>query len=404
MGIDVNAGPLRYSRSRWALLGVPLTVAALVLAACGSSGSPSSSGSASAGAASSGHAVSGTINIGVVIEETGPAAFAGVPGLAGLRYGFSQMEKSGYLGKIKVNLEVQDSAGVTSTAARLASQFVQQKVNILVGPSLSSESVAVAPIAAKAGIPMVCVQCGSPGVLIAPNIFRLTALQSSYQDVTAKYLQSQGVKKVSFLYTNAVPTITDLFTTTWPSLAPKYGFTISNNVAVGLTATDFSSAAAKLVSGHPGAIGVLLTGAPNVSAVEEIRQAGFKGIIFGQQGMGAGVLAPGGSAVNGTIYAEDYNPGGTTPSAKQFESGYKAATGSLPNNFTAEGYDMAYFIGRALLAATSNTSSGIVAGMTKVTQTGFDGAVGAVKFDGHQEVVSGVLVRWADGKSTTISS
>jgi branched-chain amino acid transport system substrate-binding protein len=403
MRIDMKAGQREagqpgHRQARWVLLAVPFAVAGLVLAGCGSSGSSSPSSTSSTG-----H-ISGTINIGVAIEETGPAAFAGVPALAGLRYGINEMEKSGFLGKIKIKLDVQDTAGVTSTAASLASQFVQQKENIIVGPSLSSESVAVAPIAARAKIPMVCAQCGSPGVLIAPNIFRLTALQSSYQDVTAKYLQSQGVKKVSFLYTNAVPTITDLFTTTWPSLAPKYGFTISNNVAVGLTTTDFSSAAAKLVSGHPGAIGVLLTGAPNVSAVEEIREAGFKGIIFGQQGMGAGVLAPGGSAVSGTVYAEDYNPGGTTPSAKQFESGYKAATGSLPNNFTAEGYDMAYFIGRALLAATSNTSSGIVAGMTKVTQTGFDGAVGAVKFDGHQEVVSGVLVRWADGKSTTISS
>jgi branched-chain amino acid transport system substrate-binding protein len=381
------------------MLSAPIAIAALVLTACGGSGgsSAASSGSASQGG------VSGDINIGVISDQSGAGGFAGTPGLAGLKYGFDEMKKSGMLKNININLDVQDTGSNTSTAARLASQFVQQQKDIIIGPTLSSEAVAVAPVVAKSNIPMTCTQCGSDGVLIGPSIYRLTAPQSTYQQVTAKYLQSKNVKNVSLLYNNAVPTITDLAEKVWPSLAGQYGLKFSNNVAVGLTQTDFSSAAASLVNQHPDAIGVLLTGAPNVSAVSQLRDAGFTGVIFGQQGMGAGVLAPGGSKVDGTVYGEDYNVGGTTDIAKKFESGYKTATGQEPNNFSAEGYDEAYFIGRALVAAKSKSPSDVVASMKQIAAKGFDGAVGPIKFEGNDERVAGVLVQWANGKQTTIS-
>ena len=371
-----------------AVAGVALFVMVGV-AACASSGS---SGSAAAGTGG----LSGTIQVASDTDLTGAAAFAGIEDLKGEQLAVQQVNSEKYLGSATISLQSHDTQTNPQTAASLASQGVaDSSVAAILGPEIATESAPMATIAQQAKVPILFTQSGGAGVVIGNYTYRVTALQTSYFDKGLAYLQEQGVKKISTIYNSANSTIVTLATQTIPAGASKYGYQVGPAEAVSYTTEDYSGVISKVLASKPDCIAVLVVGAANPTVVTQLRQAGYTGIILGQQGDDAGTLKPAGAAAKGVVWMTDFSSAAVDQSAaKAFSTAFKAKFGTEPTSFAAEGYDETWMLARGIKAAGSAQRAAIAAGLAKVAKQGFGGAEGQLTFDGNQLVVPGILVGW----------
>jgi branched-chain amino acid transport system substrate-binding protein len=367
-------------------------------AACSSSGSSSSTtGAAGAtGTTAAKGSLSGTIQVVSDTDLTGAAAFAGIEDLKGEQLAVQQVNSEKYLGSATISLQSHDTQTNPQTAASLASQGVaDSSVAAILGPEIATESAPMATIAQQAKVPILFTQSGGAGVVIGNDTYRVTALQTSYFDKGLAYLQEQGVKKISTIYNSANSTIVTLATQTIPAGAGKYGYQAGPAEAVSYTTEDYSGVISKVLASKPDCVAVLVVGAANPTVVTQLRQAGYTGIILGQQGDDAGTLKPAGAAAKGVVWMTDFSSAAVDqPAAKAFSTAFKAKFGTEPTSFAAEGYDETWMLARGIKAAGSAQRAAIAAGLATVAKQGFGGAEGQLTFDGNQLVVPGILVGW----------
>ncbi|MBN9110478.1 MAG: ABC transporter substrate-binding protein [Pseudonocardia sp.] len=134
---------------RFVLLPLAAVAAAtLALTGCSASGGGSSGGGTAAGG--------DTINLGVVLSQTGPFSSIGLPEVQGAKAATEQINASGGVQGKKINLIVEDAKSTPQGAAAAATKLIQNdKVVGLVGPEATALALAVAPIAHERKVPMV---------------------------------------------------------------------------------------------------------------------------------------------------------------------------------------------------------------------------------------------------------
>jgi branched-chain amino acid transport system substrate-binding protein len=389
-----------------------LVVVAVAVAACGSSSSSSSSSSAgsssasstsssAAPASSSSSKLPATINVTAVQDLSGPVAYVGKNVVQGLQLAANQINSSGLLHGSKIVLSVKDTGSTVSTATSQFSQAVGSNATAIFGPLLSQEALATAPLAQRASVVDIAIESQVNGLLeTGPYIYRATSSQLRFDNLIAEEVAPKiaSNKTVRILTLSDTPTLVQAaaqLTKKFESLGVK----VLGTVGVPITTTDFSSLATKLSAGNPGAIGLLLIGTANPAAVTAVRTGGYKGVLFGNEAATNGSLKPAGAAADGFIYAVDYNPGLTFPSAvtftKLFQSKYPS---QVPNGYNATGYDAMNEFAHAIALSGDASRAGVQKGMQMLMKTGgLNGAIGPEKFTGtgnRDLSVAGTLVVW----------
>ncbi|MER6975811.1 ABC transporter substrate-binding protein [Streptomyces carpinensis] len=343
-----------------------------------------------------------TVKIMSIKEMSGAVAFAGTNATKGIDLAVEQINQQKFLGDSKLEIDLKDSAASAQQAASLATQAISDKsYAAILGPASSAQATAISPIAQKSGLPVVYTQAGSDGVLVGNYTYRVTAPAESYYQLAGQYLKSKHVKTAAVLFNSGNPTLTQLGQKTVPALADKYGFKVRSSDGVQVTAQDFTSNASKIAQAKPDAVFLLLTGPQDPVAVTQLRQDGYRGEIVGMTSMGAGNLKTAGKTAAGVVWPSNFSALDTNESTKKFVEAYKAKYGEVPNNYAAEAYDAAWFLARGIKEAGSASRTEIQKGLAKVAASGFEGAQGAMTFDGTDVRVTGVLAGW-DGTNETL--
>jgi branched-chain amino acid transport system substrate-binding protein len=383
---------------------VALLAGLFILSACGTSSAPSSSASGN-GSSVGGNGLPATVHIKSIKEMTGAAAFAGTSAEKGVELAVQQINQEHFLGNTKLKVDLKDSGASPQKAASFATQAVADKsYSVISGPLLGQSAVAVAPIVQKAKMPTVFTQAGSKGVVIGDYTYRVTAPQATYYaDNVGPYMQSKHVKSVSIVYDSDNPTLTQLGTKVLPKMAKKYGFTIKSTTAVQIATQDFTAPASKISKEKPDAAVLLMIGAQYPPAVTQLRQRGFSGLLFANQGAGGGNLKPAGKAAVGTTWATDFNVDNPTPETNKFVSLYEKKYHKDPLDYAAEAYDSIWLIARGLKQANSADRTKLNKGLQSVVQHGFKGAEGTLRFVHNDLRISGLLVRWNGKKEVLVS-
>jgi branched-chain amino acid transport system substrate-binding protein len=377
--------------------GGALVAGALVLSMAACSGSGGSGGS--------GKGLPSTVTLVSIKDRTGVPAFAGTSTNKGIQVAVDEINGSGYLGSTKIAVDYKDPAGVAQTAASLTTAAISnKKYAAILGPITSDEATAVAPIVQKSKMPTVFTQAGSEGVVVGDYTFRATAPQATYYATTLKYLQGKGVKKIGILYGANNPTNAQLAEKVIPGLTAQYGLTVASTATVQASTQDFSAPANKAIAAGAEAVVVLLVGPQYPTAVQAIRQAGFRGTIAAAVAAGAGTLGPAGQDGVGVIWATDFTAAADAPAATKFVKLYQTKfPGELPLNYAAEGYDSTWMVARALKAANGAGRSAIQSGLTTVAKAGFTGAEGDLTFEGNDMRVPGIAVKWTGTREALLA-
>ncbi|MCW2527791.1 MAG: hypothetical protein JWM76_2651 [Pseudonocardiales bacterium] len=393
--------PIPRSHRIVGILGVvALTVG---LAACGGSSKAKSAGG-SASSADTASKLPATIKILSIRELTGSNSFAGINANKGIDLAQDEIQKQKYLGNTTLQLDTKDSAVSVQQAASYTSEAVADPTySAIFGPASSAQSVAMSPLVTKGKIPTVYVQSGSDAIVTSDYTFRVTAPASSYFELAGQYLKSKNSKTAAVVYANNNPTLVGLATKSVPDLTSKYGFTVKSTDATPGTTTDFTALASKITDQKPDAVFSLVNGAQDPVFIAQLRQDGYTGEIVGMSSMGAGNLKAAGEKAKGVVWPTDFTADLPTKSSQDFVTAYKAKySGEVPNLFAAEAYDAMWFLARGIKQANSADRDAIQKGLAAVAVKGWDGAVGALKFDGNDLRVSGVMAGWDGSKEIAV--
>jgi branched-chain amino acid transport system substrate-binding protein len=387
-----------------------LTCPVLALAACGSDDSSNSgdSAKASTGAATSGGGGSldgKTIKINMVTDITGVAAFAGKPAQDGAEFAVKEANASGELKGAKLELSTADAGSAVAQDAALTSKAAASDSVAEVFGVTSQGALAAVPVAQKAKLSAVLVQSGAPGTVETGDyIFRTTAPQETFHELQVKNFQDKGYKKVGILVNTEVPTLVSL-EKKYKAWASQYGYQVVAEEKYTNSDTDFTAGASKMTSAGPDVVLLLAQGPQGPGMVTALSRAGYKGAFAGNAGTSGGALKPAGKAANGTTYPVDFTADTPLAGGKKFAAAYKAGTGEEPVNFTAEGYDAVRAIVEAIKISGGDVSrEGIHKALLAVTQKGYVGAAGPIRFENRDARVPGILVAWEGGPEKIVSA
>ncbi|RTL60523.1 MAG: ABC transporter substrate-binding protein [Hyphomicrobiales bacterium] len=249
------------------------------------------------------------IKVGVTIPATGSAAALGVPG----KNAFTEMFPK-EIGGEPVNLILLDDASDPGQATTNARRLItEDKVDVIIGSSITPSSVAVAGVALENGVPHFT---QSP-IGLPPERMKWTFVMPQKVSLMAQavfdHMKAAGVKTVGYI--GFSDSWGDLWVNEFKNLAVPMGMTMAVEERYARADTSVAGQVLKIVAAKPD---VVLVGASGTGAALPqiaLRERGFKGTIYHTHGAVtkafikiAGAAAENAILVSGPLVVADQLP------------------------------------------------------------------------------------------------
>jgi len=287
---------------------------------------------------------------------TGTYAWVGVPSHEGLLVGLDEVNASGMLGAGKIKLVIEDTGSEKAQAITLINRFqARENVLMVLGPSSSSEGVAIAPVANDLKIPLLTTTAVSDAINKSGIwAFKTPSSPSVIIGEVAKYaVDNLRIKSAALVWgrdndgqvgqKNAAL-----------AYFKGHGVDIVAEESVLTTDTDFLALLTKITAKNPDALFLALTAEQAASFIIQARQGGIDPRVrfLGVPNMGAEqFITIGGKAVEGSTFVADYFPNLESPENQRFVAEYKKRYNRLPDNGAALGYTAIKLAAAAIKAA-----------------------------------------------------
>ena len=147
-----------------------------------------------------------TINIGAVLDISGPSSSLGVPERDTLKMLADQLNSQGGINGRQVKMVIMDNkSDETESVLAVKDLISNDKVVAVIGASASGTSLAMTDTVQKEGVPMISLATNSKIVLpIADRkwIFKMAQSDEIVADKMISYAKAKGAQKVAVLYMN----------------------------------------------------------------------------------------------------------------------------------------------------------------------------------------------------------
>lgn len=286
---------------------------------------------------------------------TGPTAFAGNSYQNAIRLAFDEANQKGLFGTAKVKLIERDTASDKGQAINLASQAIDRERAVLVmGPSSSAESVAVAPIFNERKTPLLSLATSDAILAPGPWGFKLQQSPTDIAPLIAKYvIDKTPVRKLAIVYDRTNEGLIE-YKNFFRDPFKAAGGTVVAEEAVVSSDTNFLPLVAKLKSLDVDGIYFASLAEQTGNIILQLRQAGLpeKVRFIGTIAIvSPRFVATAGKSAEGTIAVSEFVNGMDRPMNKAFEAAYKARYNAEPDSWAATGYSSALMAIAALKLA-----------------------------------------------------
>jgi branched-chain amino acid transport system substrate-binding protein len=297
--------------------------------------------------------------IGAELALTGTYAWVGVPSREGLDVGIEEVNASDLLGGHKLKVLIEDTGSDKTQAISLINRFsARDKALMALGPSSSSEGVAIAPVANELQIPLLTTTAVSEAInKSGPWVFKTPARPALVLGDVAKYaVNKMGVKNVAMVWgRNNDGQIGQ-------KNAALETFKASNTKVVAeesvLTSdTDFLAVITKIIAASPDAVFLALVAEQSANFIIQARQQGIDPAVkfLGVPNFGSDqFILIGGKAVEGAVCVADYFAGAPGEENRRFVEAYRKKYNRTPDNGAALGYTAVKIAAAALRGAGAN--------------------------------------------------
>jgi branched-chain amino acid transport system substrate-binding protein len=333
------------------------------------------------------------VRIGVFMSTTGTTANFGISSVNGIKMAADEINAAGGINGKQVELLVQDDRSDPSEAATIVTKFVtQDQVHAVIGEVASSRSLAAAPIAQNAKIPMLTPSSTNPEVTKKGDFIFRSCFIDPYQGAAIAQFAAKtlGAKTAAIMvdrkndYSTGLEKVID-------ATFIKFGGKIVATQSYQEGDQDFNAQLTSLKGANPEVI--FVPGYYNDVGLiaKQARDKGIKVPLIGGDGWDSTQLyAIGGSALNGSYFTNHYSPYDTDPKVQKFVNDYKARYGNLPDALAATAYDAAHIMFDAIKRSKSLNGSDIRDALAATKD--YPGVTGTVTFNEHRDAVKPIVM------------
>jgi branched-chain amino acid transport system substrate-binding protein len=301
------------------------------------------------------------IVIGITVTTTGPAAALGIPERNALE--FVPKEIAGVPLKVIVLDDGGDPANATTNARRFVTE---SKADIIMGSSTTPPSVAVSNVANEAGVP----HFGLAPFPITPERAKWSVDMPQPVPIMGKvlyeHMKTHNVKTVGYIgYSDSYG---DLWFNDFKTQGVPMGMTLVDEERFARPDTSVTGQVLKLVAANPDAILVGASGTAAGLPQTELRERGYKGLIYQTHGAAsmdfiriAGKAAEGVIMASGPVMSPETQPDSalTKKPGLALVTAYEAKYG--PNSrsqFAGHSYDAFEVLKRVIPVALKTAKPG----------------------------------------------
>ena len=346
-----------------------------------------------------------TIKIGGNLEMTGGSASYGKSAQNGIKLAIDAANANGgVLGK-KLELVVADNKSEAAEATNAMQKLIaQDKVIAVIGPNLSSASIAATSINTSAKVLAITPMGTNPNVTVDKDgktkdfMFRACFIDPFQGTVMATFAKDNlKAKNVAILVDNSSDYAKGL-AQFFKAAFTKGGGNIAAEESYLQKDTDFKATLTKIKASNPDMIYIPGYYQEVGMIVKQAREMGLNVPMAGGDGWDSAKLPEIASkaALNNTYFSSLYSPDDDSKLNKDFVAAYQKAYNEKPDVFAALAYDSALLVINAIKSANALDTVKIKDAMAKTA--GFTGVSGNVTFnEQHNPVKSAVIIEYKDG-------
>ncbi|HWO56827.1 MAG TPA: ABC transporter substrate-binding protein [bacterium] len=341
-----------------------------------------------------------TIRVGVFSSLTGGTATFGISSTQGVQMAADEWNaRGGLLGK-QIELIIEDDQSKPDEAALAVTKLINQnRVVAILGEVASSRTLAGAPIAQKAGIPLITPASTNPKVTkVGDFIFRVCYVDSFQGVVCARFAtQKLGLKRLAILK--------DIKNDYSVGLAEYFK---QNAIALGAEIvaeqsysegdTDFRAQITSIKGANPECIFIPGYYTEVGLIAKQVREQNINAVLLGGDGWDSPRTPEiGGEAVEGAFFCNHYSADDTSQLVQSFVQRYKERHGYVPDAMAPLSYDAANMLFAAIQRAGTTEGRAI---RDAIAQTrNFPGICGSVTIDEERNArKSAVVLQITGGK------
>jgi branched-chain amino acid transport system substrate-binding protein len=370
------------------LISLLLITALLFAFACERRGGPGAGGE------------TGQIVVGYYGDLTGRTSNFGVSTRNGVLMAADEINKAGGINGRQITILSEDDEGRPEKAATVVTKLIDQdRVIGLLGEVASGNSLAAAPKAQAAHVPMISPSSTNPAVTqVGDYIFRVCFIDPFQGEVMAKFAANTLKAKTAAImldfnspYSRGLTEFFEKsFTKLGGKVVSKQSYTQGDRDYKGqLTSIRSLNPEVIYVPGYYGEVGVI---------AKQAKQLDIKAPLLGGDGWDAPQLWElGGDALNGSYISNHYSVEDPSPAIQKFVADFKGRYNVVPDALAALGYDAMRVLADALKRA--GTSQGPALRDAIAATKDFPGVTGVITINSERNAVKpAVVLKLQDGK------
>ncbi len=373
----------------WKVLGAALLVTAACagLAGCGQS--------SSAGGEK-------TVRLGFLNGVTGGVAAYGVSEQMGFDMAIEELNQQG---DYHFEVEMVDTKGVVAQAVAAAQKMVTDKKLLVVGPLISGEYKAVAPIFEQAGIPLLGAATTAEGLTDNGRyLFRNCVPESqNIPQTVEKTHKLLGYRTAALLHSHNNEHQVSAYQIFKRSLE-ALGVTIVADESFADKDSDFSAQLTKIQHANPDMVVVAGYYQEGGLILKKMREMGMNQPVLGDNGfVSPELIRIAGPAADNVYVSCMWSADRDSDRTREFVKNFTEKYGQEPDNFSACAYDSAYLAAAAVKKAGTTTDSAKVRDAL-ASMKDFNGVCGMMTFNNSGDPeVDLVLLKIEDGRYNAVS-
>jgi branched-chain amino acid transport system substrate-binding protein len=336
---------------------------------------------------------SGEIVVGYYGDLTGRTSNFGQSTKNGVEMAVDEINKAGGINGRQIKVLSEDDEGRPEKAATVVTKLIDQdRVVALVGEVASGNSLAAAPKAQAAKVPMISPSSTNPAVTqVGDYIFRVCFIDPFQGEVMAKFAANTlKAKKAAIMLDFNSPYsrgLTEFFESSFTKLGgqvvTKQSYTQGDRDYKGqLTSIRSLNPDVIYVPGYYGEVGVI---------AKQAKQLGITQPLLGGDGWDAPQLWElGGDALNGDFISNHYSVEDPSPAIQKFVGDFKSRYNIAPDALAALGYDAMRVLADAIKRA--GTTEGAKLRDAIAATKDFAGVTGVISINAERNAVKPAVV------------
>ncbi len=334
-----------------------------------------------------------TIKVGVYGDTTGATSSFGQSTKNGIQLAFEEINAAGGVNGKKLEMVFEDDQGTPEKAKTVISKLINQdKVVAVLGEVASSNSLAAAPVAQEAKIPMITPSSTNPKVTeVGDYISRVCFIDPFQGSVMAKFAANSLKAKTAAILGDNSSDYSKGLTQFFEQEFTKLGGTVITKQTYAQKDQDFKAQLTQMrdqkpdviyVPGYYGEVGII---------AKQARELGMNQPLLGGDGWDSPELWKlGGNSLKPAYISNHYSADNPAPEIQNFVKAYTAKFSVAPDSLAALAYDSAKVLADAIKRA-GGTDSAKLKDAINATKD-FPGVTGKITLDSSRNAVKPAVV------------